>query len=218
MLWRSRNIMLVSALGGIALAAWACDQPAMPNSLKPDKPLLWVGAPPPTPACFRLTGGGRIDKPEPLTLIAQPKNTPDSRDFATFGFNARPTGCNELTGSGQIEWVDHNPDAPAGGFSFHASVQFFEAVADHYGDTGDPKNGCGRFTGYDGTFHGRDGSTYTDVSYVVEHACDRGEPGVGHDHIQICIGTSDPDACNAGSAPYRRNGILTGGNIQKHSL
>ena len=98
------------------------------------------------------------------------------------------------------------------------AVQFFEAVADHYGDTGDPKNGCGRFTGYDGTFRGRDGSTYTDVSYVVEPACDRGEPGVGHDHIQICIGTSDPDACNAGSAPYRRNGILTGGNIQKHSL
>lgn len=215
MLWRARNIMLASALGAILVAGWACDRGA---PLSPDKPLLWVGGVEDTPACFRLTGGGRIDKPEPPTLIAQPKNTPDSRDFATFGFNARPPGCNQLGGSGQIEWVDHNPDAILGGFSFHSSVNWFEATADHYGDTGDPKNGCGRFAGNDGTVHGRDGSTYTDVSFVVEHACDRGEPGVGHDHIRICIGTADQNACSLGQAPYRRDGILTGGNIQKHGL
>ena len=43
------------------------------------------------PANFRLTGGGRVDKPEPQLG----KNTPQSRDVATFGFQARPTGLRD---------------------------------------------------------------------------------------------------------------------------
>lgn len=220
---RPRKVTLLSALGVVALLTWACDRQAPPAAPEVDQLLLHI-FPGEELACFRLTGGGRIDKPEPPTLIAQPKNTPDSRDFATFGFQARPNDCNLPDGSGQIEWVEHNPAAILGGFSFHSSVNWFVAVHDHYGDTGDPKNGCGRFAGNDGRVHGRNGATFTGVSFIVEHACDRGEPGVGRDHIRICIGTADPTECNTGlmangsPVPYRRDGILTGGNIQKHGL
>lgn len=214
---RLRNITLLAALGAVAMFAWACEREATPAGPQVNKPQFWL-APGEQPACFRLTGGGRIDKPEPPILMAQPKNTPASRDFATFGFQARPTSCNETAGSGQIEWVEHNPNAVLGGFSFHSSVNWFVAVTDHYGETGDPKNGCGRFSGNDGRVHGRDGTTLDNVSFVVEHACDRGEPGVGHDHIRICIGTANGTDCMTGNAPYHRDGILTGGNIQKHKL
>lgn len=195
---------------------WACDTPGGPGIAEHEAPNLHI-FPDEEVACFRLTGGGRIDKPEPLILMPEPKNTPDSRDFATFGFQARPNECDKPEGSGQLQWVEHNPDAVLGGFSFHSEVNWFVAVEDHYGDTGDPKNGCGRFSGNDGRVHGRDGSTHV-VPFIVEHGCDRGEPGVGRDHIRICIGTADPNECNLGTAPYRRDGILTGGNIQKHRL
>jgi hypothetical protein len=212
-----RTLTLSSALGAAALVALSCDRPATPVGPQVNAPRLHI-FPGEELACFRLTGGGRIDKPEPLVLMPQSKNTPESRDFATFGFQARPNSCSTPDGSGQIEWVDHNPSAIFGGFSFHSSVSSFVAFGDHYGETGDPKKGCGRFAGNDGSFHGRDGSRFDNVSFVVEHACDRGEPGVGRDHIRICIGTASPNACNAGTAPYRRDGILTGGNIQKHKL
>jgi hypothetical protein len=211
-----RNLTLLSALGAAAVVALSCDRAATPVSPQVDKPLLHI-FPGEELACFRLTGGGRIDKPEPAILMPQPKNTPTSRDFATFGFQARPNGCNVPDGSGQIEWVEHNPSAILDGFSFHGEVTWFVAVQDHYGETGDPKNGCGRFSGF-GRIHGRDGFRSDGVAFIVEHACDRGEPGVGRDHIRICIGTADPTDCNVGTAPYRRDGILTGGNIQKHRL
>jgi len=198
-----------------ATVVGACDRAATPFASEPPSFNIFPGE---SPACFRLTGGGRIDKPEPAVLMPQPKNTPDSRDFATFGFQARPIDCNVPNGSGQIEWVEHNPNAILGGFSFHASVNWFVEVQDHYGPTGNPKNGCGRFAGNDGRVKGRNGQTFENMSFVVEHACDRGEPGVGRDHIRICLGTADGNSCEAGNAPYRRDGILTGGNIQKHKL
>lgn len=215
-MFKMRTLTLSSALGAAALVALSCDRPAPPVGPQVNAPLFHI-QPGEELACFRLTGGGRIDKPEPPILMAQPKNTPDSRDFATFGFQARPNSCSTPDGSGQIEWVEHNPAAILGGFSFHATVIWFVAVQDHYGDTGDPKNGCGRFSG-SGTVRGRDGSRFDDVSFIVDHACDRGEPGVGRDHIRICIGTANVTECTTGNAAYRRDGILTGGNIQKHNL
>jgi len=212
-----RNLALVSGALAAALVALACERAATPVNPQANEPLFHV-FPGEELACFRLTGGGRIDKPEPPILWPQPKNTPDSRDFATFGFQARPVGCNAPEGSGQIEWVEHNPGGPGGGFSFHGVVHTFGAVSDHYLETGDRRNGCGAFSG-SGRFHARDGST-GETSFIVEHACDRGEPGVGRDHIRICIGTSDPTQCRTDLPPprYRRDGILTGGNIQRHKL
>lgn len=212
-----RKVAFFSALGGLALVSWACERPAAPEEPEITAPQAHI-FPDENVACFRLTGGGRIDKPEPAVLMAQPKNTPQSRDFATFGFQARPLDCTTSAGSGQLQWVDHNPNAIFGGFSFHSSVIHFVEVLDHYGPTGNAKDGCGRFAGTDGRFKGRDGSRFENVPFIVEHACDRGEPGVGRDHIRICIGISNPNNCNAGQAPYRRDGILTGGNIQKHGL
>ena len=209
---RRRNITLVAGLATAVVVAWACEREATVASPQAIKPLAHL-FPGEALACFRLTGGGRIDQPEPPILMPQPMNTPDSRDFATFGFQARPNSCSAADGSGQIEWVEHSPNAVLDGFSFHGVVTWFVAVQDHYGPTGDR---CGRFAG-DGRLHGRDGTTL-EAPFIVEHACDRGEPGVGRDHIRICIGTADPTECNAGLAPYRRDGILTGGNIQKNNL
>lgn len=216
-MYKRRNIPLAVGLVTAALVAWACDREPTPVSPQVPEPLLHV-FPGEELACFRLTGGGRIDKPEPLILMPQSKNTPTSRDFATFGFQARPISCNSPEGSGQIEWVEHNPERPEGGFSFHGVVHTFGAVSDHYGETDNLKNGCGAFSG-SGRFHARNGET-GETSFIVEHACDRGEPGVGRDHIRICIGTSDPIQCRTGfpAPPYRRDGVLTGGNIQKHKL
>jgi hypothetical protein len=214
-----KHLSLVAGALAAGLVAWACDHGATPVSPPATRPLAHL-FPGEQLACYRLTGGGRIDKPEPPILMAEPKNTPFSRDFATFGFQARPNSCEAADGSGQLEWVDHNPAAIAGGFSFHGVVTWFVAVQDHYDNplvTSDPRNGCGRFSG-SGSAHGRDGSRHDNLPFIVEHACDRGEPGRGRDHIRICIGTADPNECNVGAVPYRRDGILTGGNIQKHRL
>ncbi|HEV8265282.1 MAG TPA: hypothetical protein VGQ06_10030 [Gemmatimonadales bacterium] len=150
-------------------------------------------------ADFRLTGGGRIDKPGAgLDGAEEPtgKNTPDSRDFATFGFQARP-------GSGNITWVDHNPDGFGGGFTFHGQVSTLEPVEDHRGEGAM----CGRFFGT-GRGRTRDGGSFGNISFFVDHACDKAEPGVGNDHIRMFILDFN----------YDRAGILTGGNIQWHRL
>lgn len=207
---------IAAPLGALtaALLAVACHDGVAPEQTKPT-----IAAPNFHPAlgeaaCFRMTGGGRIDKSEEVTgPSGGSKNTPDSRDFATFGFQARPLSCTTTDGTGQTQWTEHNPNAVLGGFSFHGRVAHFASVVDHfYLDA----NLCGRWSGT-GRVHGRDGSRIDGVPFIVEHACDRGEPG-RRDHIQICIGSSDPAACNAGTVPYRRNGVLTGGNIQKHRL
>ena len=150
------------------------------------------------PAGFRLTGGGRIDQRDHHGYA---KNTPESHDFATFGFQARPVGPNTTEGSGNITWVDHDPGAPGGGFTFHGRVTFFSTPTDETAADGD----CGRFGGT-GDAHRRDGMIFEGVDFTVQHACDKGEPGVGRDHIKMDL------------PGYTRHGILSGGNIQKHKL
>jgi hypothetical protein len=157
-------------------------------------------------ANFRLTGGGRIDKPGANQLGAEDptgKNTPDSRDFATFGFQARPSGSGSTSPSGHITWVEHNPDGFEGGFTFHGRVSTFEAVTDHRGEDAV----CGRFSGV-GSGRTRNGTPFDNVFFIVDHACDKAEPGVGNDHIRMMIPDFD----------YDRAGLLTGGNIQWHKL
>src|SRR2546425_8290994 len=121
-----RNFRVWSGAAAIALAAVACTDSTTPHGT-PARPSFWGGGG--TPACFRVTGGGRIDKPEPSTPYPQSKN-PD-HDFATFGFQARPTACNSTDGSGEIEWVDHSRNAPGRGFTFNGTVTSFSAVVDH---------------------------------------------------------------------------------------
>src|SRR5436309_1628845 len=193
-----RNFRVWSGAAAIALAAVACTDSTTPHGT-PARPSFWGGGG--TPACFRVTGGGRIDKPEPSTPYPQSKN-PD-HDFATFGFQARPTACNSTDGSGEIEWVDHRRNAPGRGFTFHGTVSSFSAVVDHY----HPDRQCGSFSGT-GRAKAHDHSFDQTVSFTVDHACDEGEPGKGRDHIRIIL--SD--------LGYDRGGILTGGNIQQHRL
>jgi len=159
-------------------------------------------------ANFRLTGGGRVDKPEPQTG----KNTPDSHDFATFGFQARPDkNCPfENAGSGQQEWNEHGENHEfLQPFAFHGEVTFFTATS------GGTQGGqCGQYGG-SGRIHFRDGQRFENVPFVVNHACDVAEPGVGRDHIMISIGEIQ------GGGPgivYHRHSLLTGGNIQWHRL
>jgi hypothetical protein len=160
-----------------------------------------------------MTGGGRIDKPGINMGGAESptgKNTPSSRDFATFGFQARPTGCHQTTGSGHVTWVEHNR-ATFGGFVFHGDVDSFVEVESER--TGKP---CGRFSGQ-GNAKRRDTGETVPVFFEVHHACDEGEPGVGRDHIRmlICLSPCDPEG---GNAVYDRAGLLTGGNLQRHKL
>src|SRR5438128_726176 len=193
-----RNFRVWSGAAAIALAAVACTDSTTPHGT-PARPSFWGGGG--TPACFRVTGGGRIDKPEPSTPYPQSKNK--DHDFATFGFQARPTACNSTDGAGEIEWVDHSPSAPGHGFTLHGTVSSFSAVVDHYY----PDRQCGSFSGT-GHAKAHDHSFNQDVSFTVDHACDEGEPGKGRDHIRMIIA----------SLSYDRAGILTGGNIHQHSL
>jgi hypothetical protein len=209
----SRPLALVPALLGAAAMTLGCH-----DSLTPDHSAAKPSFQTNSGGCFGVTSASRIDKSEAQTgPSGGSKNPPNSSDYATFGFDAHPISCGTIDAAGQISWVEHNRSAVLGGFSFDGVVTAFIGVADHFGDTGNPNNGCGAFAG-SGTVDGRNGSTFTGVTFVVEHACDRGEPGTRRDHIQFCLGTGDPAACNAGNAPYRRNGVLTGGNIQKYSL
>src|SRR2546426_127191 len=59
-----RNFRVWSGAAAIALAAVACTDSTPPHG-PPARPSFWGGGG--TPACFRVTGGGRIDKPEPST-------------------------------------------------------------------------------------------------------------------------------------------------------
>ena len=195
---KARHLSL--ALGAIAaiLVAVACQDAASPPGH-----ITAGGSPPPKGgggcANFRLTGGGRIDQRDHLGFA---KSTPESHDFATFGFQARPTSaCPPTDGSGNLEWQEHNPAEFGGGFSFHGTVTFFTTTTDQ--TAGDSR--CGRFGGF-GRVNTRDGRTFDNVSFEVRHACDVDEPGVGNDHIAITIGV------------YSRHGILSGGNIQQHRL
>jgi hypothetical protein len=198
---KARHLSL--ALGAVAavLVAAACRDAASPQ-----RTITAGGVPKGGGLCanFRLTGGGRVDKPEPLLG----KNTPDSHDFATFGFQARPSGCPSTDGSGNLEWNEHNPAQYGGGFAFHGTVTFFTTPLDETAGT----TGCGRFGGF-GRLNPKNGSTTQLVPFQVFHACDVAEPGVGQDHIFIAIGP-----IGDGGPTYQRHSLLSGGNIQSHKL
>jgi hypothetical protein len=191
----------IAVASGIAVAlSAACRDVSAPTG-DAGEPAFHENPPPGEPgqpAKFRLTGGGRVDQRDHAGFA---KHTPDSRDFATFGFQARPVGPNTVDGSGNITWVEHNPAAPGGGFTFHGRVSFFTTPTDETAADAD----CARFGGT-GRAHLRDGTKLDDVPFTVQHACDKGEPGVGVDHILIDL------------PGYRRHGLLSGGNIQKHKI
>ena len=190
-------------------AVWGCDnKPPGPVASELEAPTFDLVHKP--PACFRMTGGGRIDEREGTLATPPSKSTPESRDFATFGFQARPLGCDITDGSGRITWVEHDPDFTGGGFTFHGIVTRFFAVENHFfGQPGQTDPICGGFTGH-GRARLRDGRTFEDLSFIVDHACDQGEPG-RNDHIAIRIAAATGES-------YSRAGILTGGNLQKHRL
>jgi len=192
------NFRVVLGIGAAALVALACNDTTIPihGSVHPIFSTLAS-----TPACFRTTGDGRIDQPEPPTPSPQPKNS--GKDYATFEFDAKPTACNSTDGSGDIKWTDHSPSAPGHGFKFKGTITSFSTVQDHYY----PDRVCARFSGT-GRAKAKDGSFDQDVSFTVDHACDEGEPGKGRDHIRMILG----------SGFYDRAGILTGGNIHQHRL
>src|SRR5687768_10817070 len=58
-----RSVTLFSALGAVALVASACDRADVPEGPEVIGPVTHI-FPDEQLACFRLTGGGRIDKPE----------------------------------------------------------------------------------------------------------------------------------------------------------
>ena len=196
---QARHLSL--ALGAVAAVLFAvgCQDAASPPGN------ITAGVTPPPKgggqcANFRLTGGGRVDQRDHLGYA---KSTPESHDFATFGFQARPSSkCPPTDGSGNLEWNEHNPAEFGGGFAFHGRVTFFTTPTDETAADGR----CGRFGGF-GRLNTRNNGTLEDVSFEVNHACDVAEPGVGNDHIKITIGTV-----------YTRHGILSGGNIQQHRL
>ena len=200
----ARHLSLAFGVLAATLVAVACQDTASP----PESPgAITAAVKPPKDECanFRLTGGGRTDDRSHFTAE---KSTPESHDFATFGFNARPEGCPGTDGRGNLEWNEHNPEATLfGRFAFHGRVTFFTTPDDETAGT----FGCGRFGGF-GRFNPRFGVTVEDVPFEVRHACDVDEPGTGVDHISIVIGPL-PDG-----STYERHGLLSGGNIQWHRL
>src|SRR5436190_9387809 len=80
-----KHLILVPGLLAAAVVAVACRDSATPARSVAPRPDFWAVS----AACFRMTGGGRIDKPGANMGGAESptgKNTPTSRDFATFGF------------------------------------------------------------------------------------------------------------------------------------
>lgn len=126
MMLKRRNLRVLLGAVAATMVAWACDTPGRLATSPPELPNFHevLG-----PACFRMTGGGRIDTREDPTVPVPPtKNTPESHDFATFGFQARPNQCGEFPGTANMAWVEHNPDAiPVGAFTFHfhGDISFF---------------------------------------------------------------------------------------------
>ncbi|HEV2672814.1 MAG TPA: post-COAP-1 domain-containing protein [Gemmatimonadales bacterium] len=140
--------------------------------------VVLCSAPPPPPANDFMTGGGKLG---------------DGREFATFGFEARPTG-------GKLEWVQHcpkgiNPTSPNcmfGKFTFHGTVTAgsYAAIA------GSPN--CRTWSG---SGSAKETGSH---SFTINMACDNDTPGRGADYIDITIDG------------YHRAGYLTGGKIQLH--
>ena len=200
---KARHLSLALSACAAVLLAVGCSETATPDRIT-------AGVKPPPPggggecANFRLTGGGRTDDRSHVTAE---KSTPESHDFATFGFEARPNGCPGTDGRGNLEWNEHDLNAIGGGFAFHGRVTFFTTPNDETAGT----FGCGRFGGF-GRFNPHDGATEENVPFEVRHACDIAEPGKGVDHICVVIGPFGDGSV------YERHGLLSGGNIQWHKL
>lgn len=201
---KATHLSLALGLVAATFLAVACRDATSPKGDDIGQPSFGVKKPEPPkkpppsqPANFRLTGGGRTDERNHTGFA---KSTPQSHDFATFGFQARPAGDNGA-GRGNITWVEHWPEEFGNGFTFHGRVERFSAA--------DGDGVCGAFAG-PGRMRTRDGQTFADgLSFLVEHACDVDEPGVGSDHIRIQILLN-------GTLIYDRHGLLSGGNIQWH--
>jgi len=108
-------------------------------------------------------------------------------DIATFGLNAGSRGGGGL--HGQLEYKDHGQ-----GLSVHSlSIDSFDLKT---GTTCVTFSGSARVNNLDG------------YGFTVNLACDNGEPGVGHDTLDISV--------TGPGISYRRQGTLTGGNLQLH--
>ena len=170
----------ISGLLATTLVALACDKP--PNPAAPKRPQFSVQ----DEQNSRITGGRKLD---------------GGRDFATFGFNARPDQAH-------IEWVQHcldgandGPTCSLGSFTFHES-----SFGDYREATADPGH-CRVWSGSGEAKFKDQASTDGSFDFTAE-ACDFGEPG--HRSDFICF-----DMAGATDA-YHREGTLTGGNIQLH--
>jgi len=135
-------------------------------------------------ASGKMTGGGKLG---------------DKRDFATFGFEAKPTG-------GKFEWVQHCLDGVDSGSATCAYGDFTFKGTITPGSyslvSGQPS--CRTWSGT-GTLKDKDvPSASGTYSFTMNAACDNGEPGRGRDYIDVTI------------ADYHASGYLSGGNIQLH--
>src|SRR5712692_11660798 len=111
------------------------------------------------------------------------------RHIATFGFNAGSRGG---APHGQLEYNDHGQN-----LKVHSlSIKSFGLIDGSL--TCVTFSGPARLTNADG------------YSFKVNQACDNGEPGVGHDTLDISV--FGPD----GSLIPSHSGTLTGGNLQFH--
>ena len=165
------------------LVALACEKP--PNPAAPKQPSFVTV----DEKTDRITGGGKLD---------------GGRDFATFGFNARPE-------QGQIEWVQHcldgmvtgSPTCSSGSFTFHGSS------VTGYGPALDNPN-CRAWSGTGQAKFKDPSQTDGPFGYTAE-ACDLGHPG--RDNDTMCFTLKQ---VVDGGVVYDRGSTLTGGNIQRH--
>lgn len=182
----------LATLAVLVAGCSALDQSTAPTESS-DRPML-----PNQPVYnFRMTGGGRIDDPEGrlLNRFTEP-GACGGKSFATFGLNAGPGSDGDPTGN--LEWVDH-----CRGLQIHGyDVTLFRVTS---GTGGNRARGCAVWEG-PALLNGQPG-----YRFRVDPACDEGEPG-RLDWIAIELIADD------GTVVYLRHGLLTGGNLQTHSL
>lgn len=202
---RGRRNTLASGLILAAAAAWACSDEPVGVGTRDGSSIGPAFHVQPSPV-IRVTGGGRFDFPPGTPGGPQEKNTPESRDFQTFGFNIfnedkNGDGCLDA----QIQYVDHRPSQRIDGrpLNIHSvCIRTFIAPADSECDEG-------KVTAI-GTFEIRNTGRVLEGQVRV---CDDGEPG-----NQIPGDPEDaPDHFHISHVEgYRAEGFLTGGNIQTH--
>lgn len=186
----------------LAVAAWGCDQtpsapeealaPGGPDSHEVEREILFI------------TGGGRFDYPPGEPGGATNKNTPESRDFQTFGFNVGDRD-GDGTPEGQSQYVDHRPSERVNGRPLNIHSVSWSYFARR------PEGVCTEGGAIAiGIFEIRNTGEQMEGQLRV---CDNGEPGnqtAGDpedppDHYYIALANG-----------YEAEGYLTGGNIQAH--